>query len=407
MKRDLDGLMKERGIDAITVSGKPETSRDLFYFTGPIAITEARLLKKLGEEPVLIASSMERDEAAKSRLKILTRDDLGLMEIIRSAKSPLEAGVKSFLRTCEALEIKGTVSFYGTGSIPYYHAFLKALEEEGAPEVHVEAFDSILSEARMTKDNEEIERIQSVSDRAQEVMTAVRDFLGSCSAKGGKIVDPEGKEVLIGRVREMIRVETEARGMILVDPVIFAQGRDSAIPHSCGNDEAALVPGKTIVFDYCPQEAGGGYFADITRTWCPGHVPDEVMDIYNQVLEIQLKVVGMLEVGGLCSSYDKVTNEYFEEHGHRTISKGAATTEGYVHSLGHGIGLDIHERPRLSVFAKTEERLAPGHVFTVEPGLYYPEREIGVRIEDDIAVREDGTVTNLTSISKDILVALS
>jgi Xaa-Pro aminopeptidase len=87
--------------------------------------------------------------------------------------------------------------------------------------------------------------------------------------------------------------------------------------------------------------------------------------------------------------------------------KETGKTEGYVHSLGHGIGLNVHERPRLSILSKVEERLAPGHVFTIEPGLYYPEREIGVRIEDDVAIREDGAVTNLTSISKEILVPLS
>jgi Xaa-Pro aminopeptidase len=406
MKRDLDKLMKERGIDVLIISGTPKTSRDLFYFTGPVTISGGRLIKKAGEEPILVASSMERNEAAKSGLKIMTQNDFGLLEIARSASNPLEAGVKSLLKICETLDVRGTVSFYGTGDIPYSHALLSGIEQEGAVKVHVEAFDSILSEARMTKDNQEIDRIDSVSRRAQQVMTAVREFLMTCSTRDGKIVDPEGRDVTIGRVRDMIRVETEERGMVLEDPVIFSQGRDSAIPHSCGDDEATLVPGKTIVFDYCPQETGPGYFCDITRTWCLGYVPDDVMEIYKQVLEIQLKLVDMLEAGGLCSSYDRATNEYFDEHGHATPLKGTAKTEGYVHSLGHGIGLDVHERPRLSTFSKTEERLAPGHVFTVEPGLYYPDRGIGVRIEDDIAIREDGAVRNLTGISKEILVPL-
>jgi Xaa-Pro aminopeptidase len=82
-------------------------------------------------------------------------------------------------------------------------------------------------------------------------------------------------------------------------------------------------------------------------------------------------------------------------------------TEGYVHSLGHGFGLNVHERPAVSMFSKTEEPLAPGHVFTVEPGLYYPDREIGVRLEDDIVIKEDGTIVNLTTFPKDILVPLS
>jgi Xaa-Pro aminopeptidase len=406
MKRDLDRLMKERGIDALAISGTPKTSRDLFYFTGPVTVSHARLLKKVGGEPILVANSMERDEAAKSGLNVMTQNDFGLMEIARNAENPLDAGAKSFLRICEKLGITGTVSFYGTGDIPYSHALLSKIEGEGRIKVHVEAFDSILSEVRMTKDNEEIDRIDSVSRRAQEVMVAVRDFLASCSANGGRVVDSGGREVTIGRIREMIGEETGRRGMVLEDPVIFSQGRDSAIPHSCGNDAATLAPGKTIVFDYCPQEAGPGYFCDITRTWCLGYVPDEVMEIYKQVIEIELRIVNMLKVGELCSSYDRITNEYFDERGHATPVKGTAKTEGYVHSLGHGIGLDVHERPRLSAFSKTDERLQPGHVFTVEPGLYYPDRGIGVRIEDDIAIREDGTVLNLTTIGKDILIPL-
>jgi Xaa-Pro aminopeptidase len=438
VKQDLDRLMKERGIDALTVSGTPKTSRDMYYLTGPITVTGARVVKKRGEAgrsgsqensskreresnvsaetkahfaspgpgPVLIVGSMERDEAAKGFLEVKTWNDFDVMKITREAKGPLEGSVKSFLKICEVLGISGTVAFYGTGDIPYAYSFLDALAKEGSIKVHAEAYDSIFSEARMTKDNSEIDRIDSVSRRAQEVMAVVRDFLSTCSDKGGKIVDPQGEEVTIGRVKKMILKETKARSMLLEEAVIFSQGRDSAVPHSRGDDSATLVPGKTIVFDYCPQEGTRGYFCDISRTWCPGFVPDEVKEIYDQVLEIQLKAVDALEVGGLCSDYDKLTNEYFDKHGHPTPMKETGKTEGYVHGLGHGIGLNIHERPRVSMFSKTEERLAPGHVFTVEPGLYYPEREIGVRIEDDIAIKEDGTIVNLTTFPKGILVPL-
>jgi Xaa-Pro aminopeptidase len=363
-------------------------------------------MKKRGLQAVLVVSGMERDEAAKSGLEIKTYGDLDIMKISREARDPLEASVNAFLHACNVFGISGKVAFYGAGDIAHSHAFLSAIEKSGAVKVHVEAFNSIFSQARMTKDDEEIGRIDSVSRRGQEVIAAVRDFLASCSDRGGKIVDPDGCEVKIGRVKKMIEEETEARGMMLDEEVIFSQGRDSAVPHSRGDDEATLVPAKTIVFDYCPQEAGGGFFADITRTWCPGHVPDAVREIYDQVLEIHVKALDALEVGGLCSSYDKLVNEYFDKHGHPTPMNEKSKTEGYVHTLGHGIGLEVHERPRMSAFSKTEEHLAPGHVFTVEPGLYYPEREIGVRIEDDIAIKEDGTVVNLTTFPKDILVPL-
>jgi len=406
VKQDLDRLMQERGIDALTVTGTPKASRDLYYLTGPVHVTGCRVVKKRGEEPILIVGSMERDEAAKTGLLIRTSDEFDVRKITKETKDPLEASVKVVLRIFEVLGVSGTVAFYGTGDIAYSHAMLDALSEEGKIEVRVEAYDSIFSEARMTKSNEEIERMAAVNQKAQEVIGAVRDFLASCSDEGGKIVDVDGREVTIGRVKEIISSETRARGMLMEEEVIFAQGRDSAVPHSRGDNSATLVPGKTIVFDYCPQEEGGGYFADISRTWCLKFVPDAVQEIYDQVLEIQLRMLDSLKLGEPCSTYDRLTNEYFDSRGHPTPAKGTGKTEGYVHGLGHGLGLNIHERPRVSMMSKTEEKLSPGHVFTIEPGLYYPDREIGVRIEDDIAVREDGTIVNLTKFAKELLVPL-
>lgn len=406
MKQDLDRLMEERGIDALTVSGTPGGCRDIYYLTGPMGVSGCRIVKKRGEEPVLIVGSMERDEAARSGLALKTWADFDINKITKESKDQLEAAVKSLARVFEVLGVSGTVAFYGTGDIPYSYTLLDALSKAGTVEVRAEAFNSIFSEARMTKDASELERMDTINRRAQEVIGAVRDFLATCSAWGGEVVDPDGQAVTIGRVKEMIKAETKTRGIVLDHGVIFSQGRDSAVPHSRGDDAAVLVPGKTIVFDYCPQEKDGGYFADITRTWCLGFVPDEVKEIYEQVLEIQLKMLDALKLGGLCSDYDKMVNEYFDSHGHPTPLKGTGKTEGYVHGLGHGLGLNVHERPRLSILSKTEEHLSPGHVFTVEPGLYYPDREIGVRIEDDVAVYENGRILNMTTFPKDILVPL-
>ena len=104
--------------------------------------------------------------------------------------------------------------------------------------------------------------------------------------------------------------------------------------------------------------------------------------MYDQVREIYLQVMATLKVNAPTADYQRMTTEYFESHGHPTIASKPGTTDGYVHSLGHGIGLQIHEAPSLS--ARSTERLAPGMVFSVEPGLYYPERGLGVRLEDSV-----------------------
>ena len=79
-------------------------------------------------------------------------------------------------------------------------------------------------------------------------------------------------------------------------------------------------------------------------------------------------------------------------------------TNGYVHSLGHGIGLNVHEKPTLSDMTGNDDVLIPGSIFTVEPGLYYPDKGFGMRIEDVYYVHEDGTVENLTVFPRDLVV---
>jgi len=86
----------------------------------------------------------------------------------------------------------------------------------------------------------------------------------------------------------------------------------------------------------------------------------------------------------------------FERQGHATVRTDQQVTEGYVHGLGHGVGLAVHEGPRLGGPATNTALLEPGHVVSVEPGLYYPSRGLGVRIEDLVAVRADGSIENLT-----------
>ncbi len=102
------------------------------------------------------------------------------------------------------------------------------------------------------------------------------------------------------------------------------------------------------------------------------------------------------------SKYQELTCDIFEEQGHKTLRSHPGTQEGYVHSLGHGLGLQIHSRPRLS--AVSTDTIQPGQVLTVEPGLYYPERGFGVRVEDTVVVEADGAIRSLTPFPKDLVI---
>ncbi|MEZ4555229.1 MAG: M24 family metallopeptidase [Caldilineaceae bacterium] len=161
--------------------------------------------------------------------------------------------------------------------------------------------------------------------------------------------------------------------------------------------------GQSIVFDIFPL-VPSGYFHDLTRTWSLGYATDEVLEAWEQTKTIFDRVMAAVALGVPCRDLQNMTCDFYEALGHPTARSRPGTHEGYVHSLGHGIGLDIHEEPSLSHREGNTTVLMPGHVFSVEPGLYYPDRGFGVRIEDSVAFRESGALINLTDVPYDLVV---
>ena len=188
---------------------------------------------------------------------------------------------------------------------------------------------------------------------------------------------------------------------------IFAIGRDAGVPHSIGNPTDLLRLGQTIVFDIYPCEAGGGYFYDFTRTWSLGYATPEAQKLYDEVKAVFDKVQENLDLNAPFKDYQPA---WCAKSSRRTGTKLPVNTqspvEGYVHSLGHGVGLNIHERPFSGLTATDDNILKPGVVITSEPGLYYPEKGMGVRIEDTLWVRPDGTVEILAEYPYDFVLKM-
>jgi Xaa-Pro aminopeptidase len=164
-----------------------------------------------------------------------------------------------------------------------------------------------------------------------------------------------------------------------------------------------MALGKTIVFDIFPCEAGGGYHYDFTRTWCLGYAPDESQALYDDVYAVYHKVMGELKVNTPFKDYHDLTCEFYEAQGHPTIKDDPSIQEGYVHSLGHGLGLHVHEAPWSGSGASEKDILAPGVVATIEPGLYYPSKGLGCRLEDTVAVMPDGRFEILSAFPLDLV----
>jgi Xaa-Pro aminopeptidase len=277
--------------------------------------------------------------------------------------------------------------------------------QEIAPELEIvgEADSSVIAKAMTTKDEEEIARIRRMGRITVEVVRKVAEFLKSHKTKDEMLVRSDGQPLTIGEVKRKIDLWALERGVENPHGVIFALGRDGGVPHSAGTDEDVLRLGQSIVFDIYLREPGGGYHYDFTRTWCLGYAPEEVQAIYDDVLAVYQDLTEGLEANTPLAALQKRACELFEAQGHPTIASDRNTTDGYIHGIGHGLGLNIHEKPS---YLDPEGLLSPGAVVTIEPGLYYPEKGMGCRLEDVYYVNPQGEVELLAEYPLDLVLEM-
>lgn len=399
--------MRERGLEAMIVVGPAQHNPPMVYMTGGAHLTSAFLVKPAGHEATLYHHAMEREEAAGTGVKTV---DLGNNPVRRlqdlHGLDELRAQAQLFADMLAQTHVRaGRVAVYGQQDSGRALAIFGALREL-RPELELvgelEA-DSMLLQARATKDPGELERIRKMGEITTSVVGYVADFLSSQRASGGVLIDREGQPVRVGAVKRLINLKLAEHGVENPHGVIFAQGRSAGIPHSSGNADDELRLGETIVFDIYPREPGGGYYYDFTRTWCLGHAPDPVLELFEDVRAVYEQMMTELALETNGRVYQRRACELFEARGHPTIGSQPETLDGYVHGLGHGLGLQIHERPSLSVRAAERDVLLPGVVVTIEPGLYYPDRGMGVRLEDTVAAHADGTFEVLAPYPLDLV----
>jgi Xaa-Pro aminopeptidase len=399
--------MEKRDLDAFVVAGRAYGNPAMYYMTTGANLGAGWVIQKRGGEPILLCSPMERDEAAASGLTVVTLNKYDFVSILREEEDRLAATVELYRRVFDDLGVSGRVGFYGEADQGRSWVLLNTLNAQLEDiTVHGEFETTLIDEARATKDAIEAARIEEMGACTCRVVKRTIDYLRSHEVGKETLLQDDGTPLTIGRVQEEInRFISEER---LEDPegFIFSIGRDAGVPHNKGRPEDVLALGQTIVFDIFPCEPGGGYFFDMTRTFCLGYAPPEVEDAYHDVEQCVEMLLDAYEVGQEARRYQRTTCEFFEERGHPTIASDSKTENGYVHSVGHGLGLAIHEEPRFNDDSTNTDVLQPGHVFTCEPGLYYPERGYGIRIEDVIWIDDAGGVHDLTDFPKELVIEL-
>jgi Xaa-Pro aminopeptidase len=240
--------------------------------------------------------------------------------------------------------------------------------------VELVAAGGVVEAERAVKDPGEIERMRAAAALADEVYGWVRE-------RG-----------LVGRTEREVAVALEHRMRELgADGPSFgsivASGEHGALPHAEPRD-VPIAAGTLVTLDIGARL--DGYCSDCTRTWATGTPPDELAEAYALTLRAQLAGLAAVRPGPEGREVDAVARQIIEDAGHG---------EHFGHGLGHGVGLEVHEAPRLG--RGSETALVTGHAVTVEPGVYLPGVG-GVRIEDLVVVSEDGADV-LSGTPKDLL----
>ncbi len=408
MKSDLDGLMAERNLDGLLVMGNSGGNPVMNYLTGGAHLENALVLKRRGSPLTLIHGSMERDSAAETGLAVVDRDQVYNQYLLmqKHGGDEVAVAVDYLSQVIRDHQLLGRLGIYGMMDAGAAMTLLSRLQDEIEDvELVGEYGTSLFSLARETKDDWEIGELREAGRLTCIVMGEVQAFIQEHRTRNKTVVKTNGEPLTIGDVKGFMRARCMVHGLSEHHDTIFSQGRDAGVPHNRGEESMPLKLGQSIIYDFFPLVASG-YCHDVTRTWSLGYATDEVQQAWDECKEVFDLAMDAIKLGVSYRQLQVMTCEYFTSKGHPTPLSHPGTHVGYVHSLGHGIGLDIHEEPRLSTSAGNTGVAMPGHVFSVEPGLYYPERGFGVRIEDSVAFPEAGELINLTNYPYDLVIPM-
>jgi Xaa-Pro aminopeptidase len=350
-RQKLRRQLKQEGLDALLVTN----FKNVTYLTGFTGDDSYLLVGKQGD--VLIS-----DQRYTTQLE---EECPGLELAIRGPGSKMLEFTAKVLEKSKStrLGIEGDSITVGVRD-----ALAKAL-----PKVELVPTSGWVEELRSIKDKEEIDRTRRACDQARRAFEVVRAKL-----------TPEMTELQIAAELEYQARQFGAKGLSF--EAIVAVGPRAALPHARPTTRRIGESDFTLI-DWGVNE--GLYMSDLTRMVPTAKISPKLRKLYGVVLKAQLAGIEAIRPGATCEEVDRAARSVIEKAGYG---------KEFGHGLGHGVGLEIHEAPRLAQ-GQTRE-LKPGMIITVEPGIYFPGWG-GIRIEDDILVTRNGHEV-LTSVPKDL-----
>ena len=376
----------------LLVIGAPEHDADAYHLSGFLAPDAVICLRVAGTR-YLAVSSLEYERAEKQALvdELLSYEELGIIDLARELKSGARAYGAAVANLLEEIGASNSPVV-----VPAHFGIVYA-DELRARGITLTPDGKLFGGLRRAKTEEEISYIERTQRAVEAACAYCVGILEEAEVGEDKVLDWRGETLTSELLRSEIDVELLRRGCA-ADGTIVAGGPQAADPHERGH--GPLKAGESIIVDIFPVDLSTRYYSDMTRTFVKGEPNEGLQEMYDAVLEGQEAALSMIRAGVNGKDVHRKVAEVLHGAGYKTNvhnqEEGKPLTEGFFHGTGHGVGLELHEAPRVSL---ADEELIPGDVVSVEPGVYDPNVG-GVRIEDLVVVTEDGC-RNLTKFPKE------
>jgi Xaa-Pro aminopeptidase len=348
----------------------------------PLTVPDAFIYLEQNGTKHVVAPSMELVRLPEVAPELVGHpfEEYGIDELFREGKTLEQAQLEVLLRACRALGVERAVV---PAEFPVREAdHLRANGIELTPD------KTFFDGRRRSKNDAELAGIRRAQRAAEAGMAAGVELLRRAEARNGGLT-VHGEPLTCELIKQHIERAFGEHGAMAVDEFIVSHGPQTAIGHEMGH--GPIAPGEIVMFDVFPRDRESACFADMTRTFVVAGEPDDELREYHRLAKEALdRCVEAIRPGLHGKNLHRMVCDFFHEHGYPTqLHKpdGQVLDSGFYHATGHGVGLEVHEKPNIG---RSGDEFVPGDVLAIEPGLYRPGYG-GLRLEDLVLVTEDGS----------------
>jgi Xaa-Pro aminopeptidase len=344
----------------------------------PVPIPDAFLFAEHDGRRIAVVTAFEVPRIAEAApdVETIPPERLGADELHAQGLPPHRIALEVYARACNELGITAA-------SVPP-HFPVEIADFLRAHGVEITVDRELFENRRRSKNAAEVAGLRRAQRACEAALDVAREMLRNATANGTLVLD--GEPLTVERIKLEIERVFSAHGVV-GEEFIVSHGAQTAVGHEMGS--GTLKPDEPIVFDLFPRDRETGIYSDMTRTYVVGTPSDELLEYHRLCREALERTTAATKPGVNGKALMRIACDLFAEHGHKTQlhkEPGEVLDSGFFHGLGHGVGLEVHEKPALS---RSGDDLVPGDVITLEPGLYRAGYG-GVRLEDILLVTDDG-----------------